>query len=144
MARLYGRLVIAVALVFSAILLHVGLCEWELKPRARHTMHIVLWWIKTEPAPATPLPAAPGANAATAGYGRYLRAQYGASGPDTWIFGVVAPILLIAGAAAILLQSRRSYRLAKGRCPSCGYDLRFDAAGGCPECGWGGRTWPSA
>ena len=31
---------------------------------------------------------------------------------------------------------RESLRLRRGHCMQCGYDLRFDLAGGCPECGW--------
>lgn len=31
---------------------------------------------------------------------------------------------------------RRWWRGVRGRCHSCGYDLRNDLAAGCPECGW--------
>ncbi len=31
---------------------------------------------------------------------------------------------------------RRSLRLYHGRCPECGYDLRYDLAKGSPECSW--------
>lgn len=31
---------------------------------------------------------------------------------------------------------RAWWRMRKGRCPRCGYDLLGDLAGGCSECGW--------
>ncbi len=37
---------------------------------------------------------------------------------------------------------RRAIRRMRGRCLSCGYDLRRDLATGCPECGW--RRQPRA
>jgi hypothetical protein len=36
----------------------------------------------------------------------------------------------------VMRGMRRSIRWYRGRCSSCGYDLRGDRAGGCPECGW--------
>lgn len=42
-------------------------------------------------------------------------------------------LLLIGGPGMV----RRRLRRQKGRCPSCGYNLRGDLPVGCPECGWG-------
>ncbi len=36
----------------------------------------------------------------------------------------------------LLIGSRRLARYWRGRCISCGYDLRGNDAAGCPECGW--------
>lgn len=46
-------------------------------------------------------------------------------------YGGLAWIIFIARG-----MSRRDFRLKRGRCPCCAYDLRDDLAGGCPECGW--------
>ncbi|MCA9285395.1 MAG: hypothetical protein KDA22_09285, partial [Phycisphaerales bacterium] len=42
------------------------------------------------------------------------------------LFGVIA----LPGAA------RRGWRMRRGRCAMCGYDLRRELSAGCPECGW--------
>lgn len=55
--------------------------------------------------------------------------------------GLAADTAFYAGAWWIILGLsgliRRSARRRRGRCPTCGYDLQRDLAGGCPECGWG-------
>ena len=48
---------------------------------------------------------------------------------------------LLYAAATILVAGlwwlvRRAFRNMRGRCLSCGYDLRRNLASGCPECGW--------
>lgn len=40
------------------------------------------------------------------------------------------------GVLAIPVAARRGWRLRRGRCAACGYDLRHDVSAGCPECGW--------
>lgn len=54
---------------------------------------------------------------------------------NTLAFGVTAWL-----AVWIITRPRRIFvevmRMRRGRCVQCGYDLRFDFAGGCPECGW--------
>jgi hypothetical protein len=42
--------------------------------------------------------------------------------------GLILPVILL------LRRMRRRRRIAKGRCPACGYDLRA-SRGRCPECG---------
>ena len=32
--------------------------------------------------------------------------------------------------------TRRHWRIHKGNCPLCGYNLRSEFSTGCPECGW--------
>ena len=55
------------------------------------------------------------------------------------LWPLVAVVLLpvwVALAAAFVHATRRGIRRRKGRCESCGYDLRGSPAGGaCPECG---------
>ncbi len=34
------------------------------------------------------------------------------------------------------IDAERGWRGLRGRCHSCGYDLRNDLSAGCPECGW--------
>jgi hypothetical protein len=55
--------------------------------------------------------------------------------------GLIANTLFFAVPWYLLLISvpfvRRRWRLCRGQCPSCRYDLRGDLAAGCPECGWG-------
>jgi hypothetical protein len=53
--------------------------------------------------------------------------------------GFVVNTVLYAAALAVLVLGpralRRAYRAQRGRCVSCGYDLRHSARGVCPECG---------
>lgn len=42
----------------------------------------------------------------------------------------------ILAAIGSILVVRQRFRKARGLCVRCGYDLRFDLAGGCPECAW--------
>ena len=44
--------------------------------------------------------------------------------------------------AAALRLRRRVRRIARGQCPSCGYDVRA-SSGRCPECGGMVYTYPS-
>jgi hypothetical protein len=141
--RLYGRLLIAIALLIASVMLHIGLCEWVITPRLLGSNETVLWWIRDEPVPATPIPSNPRAKVVNPVYGRFLKARFAATGPEGWVYGVVAPIIFVAVATALFMPARRLLRLSRGRCPSCGYDLRFDASRGCSECGWRGMTWPS-
>ena len=55
-----------------------------------------------------------------------------------WGFaGDVAFFTLLSLLILILPRSmRRWWRGLRGRCHSCGYDLRNDFSAGCPECGW--------
>lgn len=48
-----------------------------------------------------------------------------------WVGGIVA----LASAALIRVGWRRSHPPARGRCESCGYNLRGNRSGRCPECG---------
>lgn len=50
---------------------------------------------------------------------------------------LAVPTFLAAVPPAIRLFSshQRRYRIARGRCPNCGYDLRMLTSGRCPECG---------
>ncbi|MCH8825011.1 MAG: hypothetical protein IH984_16060 [Planctomycetes bacterium] len=36
----------------------------------------------------------------------------------------------------VVKSARRRWRIQKGKCPICCYNLRSDFATGCPECGW--------
>ncbi|MGD9688828.1 MAG: TFIIB-type zinc ribbon-containing protein [Phycisphaerales bacterium] len=44
--------------------------------------------------------------------------------------GIVGAVVLVP-----LRVFRRLARMQTGRCPRCGYDIRYDFARGCPECG---------
>ena len=81
-----------------------------------------------------------------------------ASDPMIWRSGRVLPVLpiwpgfaintaLYALAAMTIYGlwwiARRRIRRLRGRCLSCGYDLRRDYSTGCPECGWR-RAEPTA
>ena len=50
---------------------------------------------------------------------------------DTCFWGVASLVIVIG-----LRLAARRLRLHRGRCPTCGYDLRDDFSQGCPECGW--------
>lgn len=61
--------------------------------------------------------------------------------PD-FLFWLFAPILLLALAACLERDRRRTRRSAEGerrwregRCVACGYSLRGNVSGTCPECG---------
>ncbi len=50
---------------------------------------------------------------------------------NTLVYALAAMIV-----AGLLCLVRRGLRRMRGRCLSCGYDLRRDYSTGCPECGW--------
>jgi len=58
---------------------------------------------------------------------------------NTLAYAVASWLLLwfLAGRAK---ATRRAFRVKRGRCPSCGYDLRGELEAGCPECGWRRET----
>jgi len=50
---------------------------------------------------------------------------------DVAFFTILCLLILI-----LPRRIRRSWRGLRGRCHSCGYDLRNDLSAGCSECGW--------
>ena len=51
-------------------------------------------------------------------------------------YGIWLPALALVPATVALRDLRHSRRTRRGRCPTCGYDLRATPQGGrCPECG---------
>jgi hypothetical protein len=54
---------------------------------------------------------------------------------DSAVYGLVLFGLYLC-TAGIRRMIRESGRLRRGCCIACGYDVRYDFAGGCPECGW--------
>jgi hypothetical protein len=49
-------------------------------------------------------------------------------------------LMIVDGFRAMAKRDRRAWRLAAGRCPRCGYDIRNLPEPRCPECG---ETWPA-
>jgi hypothetical protein len=73
-----------------------------------------------------------------------IRAPVGASRPlpyVPWWPGLIANTLFFTAPWFLLLfgvgVARCRWRMRRGSCPSCKYDLRGDLDAGCPECGWG-------
>lgn len=54
------------------------------------------------------------------------------------VFYTATWFLLLLGMGA----AHRRWRMRRGRCPRCNYDLRGDFDPGCPECGWGREPEP--
>jgi hypothetical protein len=52
------------------------------------------------------------------------------------LFGLFIPAAIILTSAWLLSGLRAGRRREQGRCPRCGYDLKFKYEAGCPECGW--------
>lgn len=52
-----------------------------------------------------------------------------------WAVMLPAAVLPLCGAGRWWRRRRRSRRLRRGQCPSCGYDLTGNVSGVCPECG---------
>jgi len=54
--------------------------------------------------------------------------------------GLVLDSTMYAGlgwaCVASVMAGRRRWRRGRGRCPTCGYDLRGEVEQGCSECGW--------
>ena len=50
---------------------------------------------------------------------------------DVAFFTILCLLILV-----LPRSMRRWWRGLRGRCHSCGYDLRNDLSAGCPECGW--------
>ena len=123
------RTLVFVSLLLLAWLLHVLLCDWGYRVHkpSQDYARIVAYQHGTT----------------TDTYGR---TQYICTGlftgakvePGTAIiWGVVIPLGLLCADAYLLLGWRQQSRLARGRCPNCGYNLRGKLDAGCPECGWG-------
>ena len=55
---------------------------------------------------------------------------------DAIVFGIVTPLLMIVASVVLLIGGRHSQRVTAGRCLKCGYDLKGNFDQGCPECGW--------
>jgi hypothetical protein len=51
-----------------------------------------------------------------------------------WVFLALFMIVPLCSAIKLVRQVRRARRIAAGKCPVCGYDLRA-TSGRCPECG---------
>ena len=64
-------------------------------------------------------------------HGDWVRPIWPGFAINTVVYAIIL-WLLICGPFIV----RRDYRVWRGRCPECGYDLRGDLAAGCPECGW--------
>ncbi len=54
---------------------------------------------------------------------------------DSAIYGAALYALFLS-TAGIRRMFKENTRLRRGYCISCGYDVRYNFAGGCPECGW--------
>lgn len=54
--------------------------------------------------------------------------------------GLITNVIILASVTfalrAFTAFTRTLFRARRGRCPSCGYDLRHDFTRGCAECGW--------
>ncbi|MCH8822723.1 MAG: hypothetical protein IH984_04370 [Planctomycetes bacterium] len=51
---------------------------------------------------------------------------------DVFFFAILFLLSLVA-----VIGTRRRWRIQKGKCPICCYNLRSEFSTGCPECGWG-------
>jgi hypothetical protein len=121
-----SRIILAAGLLIAAWLLHVMLCDWSLTPRDRPPFERLLWTIHESPPDPT--------TGRTTG--RYFAAPEAVTYSEAWTWGVAMPVIMMSVAGSLLPPIRRQRRIDAGRCPRCGYDLRFDFARGCTECGW--------
>lgn len=51
---------------------------------------------------------------------------------DVFFFAILFLLSLV-----VVIGTRRRWRILKGKCPICCYNLRSEFSTGCPECGWG-------
>lgn len=64
-----------------------------------------------------------------------LRPAWSGLALDTILLGAAwLPVVFLVRGGAGHIRAR--IRVAHGRCPRCGYDLKNQPAPGCPECGW--------
>jgi hypothetical protein len=139
----FGRVVLALTLLFAGAVLHVSLCEWRLTWTPWSSLGPAMLWI-TRTVETTPYPGAPpGTTFENFVGGRSLARHRDVSAAEAWSLGIAAPIVLTGAAIVALIPIRRLHRHARGRCPRCGYDLQFDAAKPCSECGWN-AAWSRA
>jgi hypothetical protein len=151
MNRVTRRALFACVLSAIAVFLHVSLCEWVRAKRLPYAPQTFEYYNRVIVAkshePVAGGPAAPGqrrqANLSAVAY-TGLITESSVSLAEGVVFGVATPAALVLIAAGAIMPLRRLHRLDRGRCPACGYDLRFDAANGCSECGWRVRQWPEA
>jgi hypothetical protein len=55
------------------------------------------------------------------------------------LLGVLLAVVVLCILSIMIVRelvSGRKEKARRGRCLTCGYDLRGDFAAGCPECGW--------
>ena len=121
------RILLAVGLPLLAVATHMTLCEWHYKA-------------ELFPGPARGIlvydhgPTTTPRKRVVSG----LFAQ-GATNSVATLLGVVVPSALLGLTAFLLLGWHHQARLAKGLCPSCGYNLaasKLKTPHSCPECGW--------
>lgn len=62
---------------------------------------------------------------------------------DIAIWSILWFCVLSSGVLSVT-SWRQSSRLRSGKCPSCGYDLKWNLAPGCQECGWRKQSTASA
>jgi hypothetical protein len=127
------RIVLVLAFVLAAWLLHTNTCDWVVKESVEPARALCAW----EHDLATTMAAIKLAGHSLFPLHTGLVVERDVDYTMAVAVGLAAPILLLASAVHLLLGWKATARLRGGCCVKCGYDLRGlkGPFAKCPECG---------